>query len=58
MDREVTNVKLRRPPNGKIYAVHNGTPLRDEDGGLRYFNTEADAWGALQRDYGESASAS
>ena len=57
INHEIANVKLRRAPNGKIYAVHNGAPLCDEDGGLLYFDTEADVWGFLERRQGLRAPA-
>lgn len=43
------NIKIRRAPNGKLYAVLNGRPICDEDGGLRYSETEQEVRDALRR---------
>ena len=34
---------IRRAPSGKVYVVWHGHPICDEDGGLRYFDTEEEA---------------
>lgn len=49
MSDEVRNVKFRRAPNGKIYAVYQGRPICDSDGQLCYFDTEAEARDFLER---------
>ena len=37
-------IKLRRAPNGRLYAVCHGQPVCRSDGNLRYFETEHEAW--------------
>jgi len=41
-------VKFRRAPSGKVYVVWRGRPICDEDGGLRYFDSEQDARDTLE----------
>lgn len=49
MNEDVRNAKIRRAPSGKVYAIWYGRPLCDTDGGLRYFDTEEDAWEFLRQ---------
>jgi hypothetical protein len=49
MNKETTNLTIRRAPNGKVYGVLHGRPICDEDGGLRYFETEQEARTAVRR---------
>jgi hypothetical protein len=49
MNDETWNAKIRRAPNGKVYAVWHGRVICDTDGGLRYFDTEDDAREFLER---------
>jgi hypothetical protein len=37
-------IKLRRAPNGRLYAVCYAQPVCRSDGNLRYFETEHEAW--------------
>jgi hypothetical protein len=37
-------IKLRRAPNGRLYAVCHAQPVCRSDGNLRYFETEHEAW--------------
>jgi hypothetical protein len=48
MNDESWYVKFRRAPSGKVYVVWHGNPICDEDGGLRYFDTEEEARDALK----------
>lgn len=43
------DIKIRRAPSGKFFAVWHDRPICDEDGGLRYFETEEEARVALRR---------
>ena len=43
----MNDIKIRQAPSGKFYAVWHGHPICDEDDGLRYFDTEDTARGAL-----------
>jgi hypothetical protein len=43
------SIIIRRAPSGKLYAMLNGRAICDEDGGLRYFETEQEVRDALQR---------
>jgi hypothetical protein len=36
--------KIRRAPNGKFYVWGNGEVICLPSGGLRYFETQRDAW--------------
>jgi len=36
-------IKLRRAPNGRLYAVCHAQPVCKSDGNLRYFETEHEA---------------
>jgi len=49
MNDEIRDVKLRRAPSGKIYAMWHGKPICDAAGELRYFGTEDDALDFLER---------
>ncbi len=40
---------IRPAPSGKVYVVWHGHPICDEDGGLRYFNTEEEVRDTLER---------
>lgn len=46
---ETWSVKIRRAPNGKVYAVWQGRVICDAGGGLRYFDSEDDARDFLER---------
>jgi hypothetical protein len=48
MNDEARFVKFRRAPSGKVYAIWHGCPICDEEGGLRYFDTEEEARAALE----------
>ena len=40
---------IRPATSGKVYVVWHGHPICDEDGGLRYFNTEEEVRDTLER---------
>ena len=41
---DINPIKLRRAPNGRLYAVCHAQPVCRSDGNLRYFQTEHEAW--------------
>ena len=47
--RDGRYVVTRRAPNGKFYAVWHTYPICNEDGGLRYFDTEENARDAAEQ---------
>ena len=45
----MSEIKIRRAPSGKLYAVWHGHPICDEGDGLCYFDTEEAVRGAVTR---------
>jgi hypothetical protein len=43
-DDDANPIKLRRAPNGKIFALCRREPVATAEGRLRYFSSERDAW--------------
>jgi hypothetical protein len=47
MSNESSGFEIRLAPNGKFYVWGNGEAICLPNGGLRYFQTQRDAWSFL-----------